>query len=123
MAVVRLNGIEVAKGRGPGIYIGRPSPLGNPFKINREASRETVITFYEAWLREKAYRPGHRDPKVRKALARIFWKARHERVVLRCWCAPLACHGDVIVRMWAARRPKPGVYIGKPAPVIRWSDA
>lgn len=116
------NGIEVVKGRrGPGTYIGRPSPLGNPYAISSERKRGVVIWLYQQWLNRALYQ--NRDPKVRSALARIFWKARHERVVLRCWCAPLACHGDVIVRMWAARRPKPGVYIGKPAPAIRWSDA
>ena len=32
------------------VYIGRPSPLGNPFVIDRDGDRATVIAKYERWL-------------------------------------------------------------------------
>ena len=36
--------------KGPGIYIGRPSPLGNPFVIGRDGDREEVIRKYRDFL-------------------------------------------------------------------------
>ena len=35
---------------GPGYYIGRPSPLGNPFEIGRDGTRDDVIAKYALWL-------------------------------------------------------------------------
>jgi hypothetical protein len=36
-----------------GIYIGRPSALGNPFVIGKDGDRATVIRKYAAWLAEQ----------------------------------------------------------------------
>jgi hypothetical protein len=36
--------------RGDGVYIGRPSLLGNPFKIGQHGTRREVIQRYRAWL-------------------------------------------------------------------------
>ena len=36
--------------RGEGVYIGRPSRLGNPFKIGQHGTREEVIRRYRVWL-------------------------------------------------------------------------
>lgn len=36
--------------RGEGVYIGRPSLLGNPFKIGQHGTREEVVQRYKAWL-------------------------------------------------------------------------
>ena len=33
-----------------GEYIGRPSPLGNPFAIGRDGTRDEVIAKYREWL-------------------------------------------------------------------------
>ena len=33
-----------------GIYVGRPSLFGNPFKIGVHGEREDVIRFYRQWL-------------------------------------------------------------------------
>jgi len=35
---------------GEGVYIGRPSLLGNPFQIGRDGTREDVIAKYRVWL-------------------------------------------------------------------------
>lgn len=73
------------------VYIGRPSKWGNPFVIgpgiDKEAAehRATVIARYEAWLLEQ--------PELMAALHELRGK------VLGCWCAPKACHGDVLVRL------------------------
>lgn len=36
--------------RGDGVYIGRPSLLGNPFKIGEHGTRDEVIGRYRIWL-------------------------------------------------------------------------
>lgn len=67
------------------VYIGRPSRWGNPFSIGRDGTRDEVITKYEEWLREQ---PGlMSDVRLLKGK------------VLGCWCAPRACHGDVLARL------------------------
>ena len=41
-----------------GVYVGRPSPLGNPFAMQGEAERAAVIRAYEDWLAE------HEDERI-----------------------------------------------------------
>jgi hypothetical protein len=69
------------------VDIGRPNALGNPFIIGRDGTREQVITKYEEWVR--------RQPKLL-----VLIHALPEDAILRCWCKPLACHGDVITKLW-----------------------
>ncbi len=71
-------------------YIGRPGPWGNPFVIGQDGTREQVIELYRAWLAK--------HPEI-KARARLVLRDK----VLGCWCAPLACHGDVLAEV--AERP------------------
>lgn len=66
------------------VYIGRPSKWGNPFSVV-EYGREEAIGLYEAWLETK--------PALLAALPELRGKA------LGCWCAPRACHGDVLSRL------------------------
>jgi hypothetical protein len=82
-----------AAGRPHGVYIGRPSVLGNPFAICSTCSREQAIHMYRDWLRQQWKAGG----KVKKELVRLAqqYKDEHE-LILVCWCAPQACHGDVI---------------------------
>jgi hypothetical protein len=71
------------------IYIGRPSKWGNPFVIGRHGDRGDVIVKYEAYLRS--------SPELMGALHELRGKN------LVCWCAPKACHGDVLLRLAEAR--------------------
>lgn len=68
------------------IFIGRPSPLGNPFRIGQDGSREDVIRKYEAYARDRV----ERSPVFRRQILECHGKR------LGCYCAPLPCHGDVI---------------------------
>ena len=81
--------------KGGGEYVGRPSPLGNPFKIgNVDGDREEVIRKYKAWLRRNIT-----NKSVANELGRLITKYRKEgHLTLICWCAPLPCHADVIAR-------------------------
>jgi hypothetical protein len=89
------------KGRKPrvvpegAVYIGHRWNLGgwnlpeskwaNKFKIGRDGTREEVIAQYERWLRAQ--------PDLMAALPELRGKD------LACWCAPLPCHGDVLLRL------------------------
>ena len=67
------------------IYIGRPSKWGNRFLIGIDGTREQAIEKYRKWLMTQ--------PALLKALPEL--KGR----TLGCWCAPLTCHGDVLVEL------------------------
>lgn len=68
------------------VYIGRPSPWGNPFAIGAHGSREEVIRKYEEWILTK-------PDLVKKAKEEL--RGKH----LVCFCAPSACHGHVLARI------------------------
>lgn len=61
------------------------SPLQNPFRITPERPRDQVLVAFETY--------------ARKALM-VLIAALPEDAILGCWCAPEACHGDVIVKLW-----------------------
>jgi len=68
------------------VYIGRPSVFGNPFKIGPDGDRDMVIERYRAWLLSQ-------PDLVARARRELAGKD------LVCWCAPLACHGDVLIEV------------------------
>ncbi len=74
------------------VYVGRPSPLGNPFPVP-PYRRSLAIGHYRNWLWQKI---DAGDPTVLAALA-----ALSEESVLVCWCDPLPCHATVIAEVWA----------------------
>lgn len=77
-----------------GEYIGRGSPLGNPFVIGKDGSREQVIAKYRVWLNEQILR---KNPVVLDELNRLGNKAIDEKgLALQCFCYPKPCHGEVI---------------------------
>jgi predicted RNA-binding Zn-ribbon protein involved in translation (DUF1610 family) len=67
------------------VYIGRPSPWGNPFIMGRDGTRAEVIAKYRAWIAEQ--------PDLLMRLHELIGKD------LVCWCAPLPCHGDVLAEL------------------------
>ena len=76
------------------VYVGRPSPFGNPFTAKRHG-RERAIALYRAYFHNRL----GRDPKFRAAVDAL------DGQVLVCHCAPLACHGDVIAEYLDGRKP------------------
>ncbi|MDA8190782.1 MAG: DUF4326 domain-containing protein, partial [Gammaproteobacteria bacterium] len=50
------------------VYVGRPSPLGNPFAIGPDGGRAEVIQQYAVWLEERLR---DRDPVILTALMGI----------------------------------------------------
>jgi hypothetical protein len=94
------------------VRIDRMTQWGNPFKIGEteiwdgfnadgkpngkvtrtKMDRERVIALYGAWLEEQMeLHPDFLEPLRGKDLA--------------CWCAPQACHGDVILK-WLEEHPR-----------------
>lgn len=76
------------------VLIDRTTKWGNPFTHVRDrptlasflvATRDEAILAYEAWLATQAH------------LMDALYELRDK--VLGCWCRPLACHGDVLIRM------------------------
>ena len=84
--------------RGDGVYIGRPSILGNPFKIGKDGTRHGVVQKYRGWLWEQIKRRG----EVYRELKRLAAIARQGDLVLICWCKErgrdIDCHGDPLKR-------------------------
>lgn len=68
------------------VYIGRPSVWGNPFHIGRHGTREEVIAKYREWILA-------RPTLIERARRELKGKQ------LGCYCAPLACHGDVLAEI------------------------
>jgi len=67
------------------IYIGRGSKWGNPFVIGIEGTRKQVIEKYENWIRTQE--------NLLNSLHELDGK------ILGCWCNPLPCHGDVLLKL------------------------
>jgi hypothetical protein len=67
------------------VYIGRGSKWGNPFVIGRHGNREEVIDQYGSWLLTQTH--------LLASLHELWGKQ------LVCFCAPLACHGDILACM------------------------
>lgn len=81
-----------------GEYIGRGSPLGNLYKLKPYGpyERDESISLYDAWLQGKITT---NDPAVIDELNRLADIALVQPLNLVCFCAPKACHGDVIKRV------------------------
>jgi hypothetical protein len=68
------------------VLIGRPSKWGNPFVIGKHGTRDEVIAKYEFWFTSQPH-------LVAAAKEELAGKD------LVCYCAPAACHGDVLHRV------------------------
>jgi hypothetical protein len=87
------------------VLIGRGSLYGNPFshlKNTRAAvqvdTREEAIEAFRLWMTSDLEIPGWQKPTRRQVIA-----LRGKR--LGCYCAPKACHGDVLLELaelWSA---------------------
>jgi len=69
------------------VYVGRPSPFGNPFVIGKDGTREEVVGKYRRRFEELT----QTDPEFVLELEKL-----RSATGLVCWCAPLGCHASVI---------------------------
>lgn len=75
------------------VYIGRPGSWGNPFSFKENtlaefkvSTREECVSEYEKWLLKQ--------PNLIEKV-----KLELKNKVLGCWCAPLSCHGDILIKI------------------------
>ncbi len=68
------------------VYIGRPGPWGNRYQIGRDGDRVAVVARHRADLLASA--------------THMEWVRRELKGKdLVCFCAPAACHGDVLLEV------------------------
>ena len=70
-------------------YIGRPSVFGNPFVIGVDGDRDEVCDRYAEYAKS--------NPKLMVAI-----RALPPDAILGCFCHPLRCHGDEIIKIFKA---------------------
>lgn len=70
------------------IYIGRGSKYGNPYIIGKHGTREDVIEKYTIYL----------DNQIDIGNITITELADMHGYDLVCFCKPLPCHGDILLR-------------------------
>jgi len=80
-----LNLLKEGRPRGS-VYIGRPSVYGNPFILDVHGTREEVIKKYEDWVVTQ--------PDMIYSI-----KKELKGKDLVCFCAPLPCHGDILLKI------------------------
>lgn len=94
--------IRVGRHYEPGAqYIGRGSPLGNPFRIGRDGDRNRVCDKYEEWFDLQVRQ---KSPGVMNELRRLHRLAQRGDLILGCYCSPNRCHGETIKRFLDAHR-------------------
>jgi hypothetical protein len=83
--------INIKSGERYDVYIGRGSRFGNPYShIPGKGkfpvdSREDAIKLYEEYIRER--------PELMAEAKKLKGK------VLACYCKPLKCHGDILLKI------------------------
>ena len=68
------------------VYIGRGSPWGNPFVINRDGDRDEVCDKFEAMVEA--------NPEFKQS---VIDNLKGKDVI--CFCAPNRCLGDYLVKI------------------------
>ena len=83
--IARRGVVLINKRRYPEIN----SIWANPFKINKESDRDTVIKQYEFYIRNK----------LNSGEISIDELLKLKDKNLGCWCYPEPCHGDILIKL------------------------
>lgn len=65
------------------------SIFANPFRINKNLSRDDVCKKYEEYITKRL----KNEPKLKEELNKLKGKN------LGCWCHPEKCHGDILLKL------------------------
>lgn len=68
------------------VLVDRRTKWGNPFRLEDERDRTAILVQYEEWIKTQ-------PQLIAEAKAELRGKD------LVCWCAPKACHADVLLRI------------------------
>lgn len=94
-------------------YIGRGSVLGNPFSHLYSTEdkyfcidREHTVNEYKTYFIQQF----HENKEVRKLILEMYNLLKSGvDIYLKCYCAPLACHGEVIKQLLENQKKKENV--------------
>ena len=70
------------------VYIGRPGKWGNPFPMHSELDRDKVCDDYNIWIHA---------PEQTNLLDQAKKELKGKSLI--CYCAPLKCHGDILLKL------------------------
>ena len=102
MTITVTNKYKMGATQEGDFYIGRGSPLGNPYKIAPGGySRKQVLDLYKKWFQQQW---DQNNPDVKFAISQIhhrYMRKLPSRLI--CFCAPLPCHGDIIKKFICER--------------------
>lgn len=76
-----------------GVYVGRPSVLGNPWVEGIHGTRREVIERFIETLFDDLMQHGPMYAELAR-LARLVKRGQDVRLV--CWCSPQECHADAL---------------------------
>lgn len=86
-----------------GEYIGRGSPLGNPFKISGNRTRNIAILEFGVWIKESILNKKEyffKQEDTINELTRLFnILIKEQELNLICYCSPKLCHGNIIKQL------------------------
>lgn len=77
----------------PHYYIGRPSPLGNPFRVTVQTitNRNNACDNYHKYFYSEL-------GNFKNELDYLVYLATENGILqLVCYCSPLRCHGDTVI--------------------------
>ena len=74
-------------------YVGRPTPLGNPYSA-RQHGRIEAIALYKEWI-QLQYLTGNMIV-INELLKLASILHLDDKITLSCWCAPEPCHADIV---------------------------
>ena len=77
--------VNIRYGNPYDVLIDRRTKWGNPFRVGSDGTRKECIAKYREWI------------VTQPDLLASLYELKGKR--LGCWCAPLPCHGDVLVEM------------------------
>jgi len=93
--------------KGEHVYVGRGSPLGNPFsykaskfEVTKVTSRSEAIEKYRAWLNEQLKYDTPQTRAINECMTKLI---SEKKIVLGCFCAPEPCHARVITEVLMAK--------------------
>ena len=95
---IQIRNKRVFKQTGENVfYVGRPSVLGNPYSV-KQHGRLKCINLYERWLTHAIQEESEAVMATLQEICDAVTQAREQQshVYLVCWCAPKACHAEII---------------------------
>ena len=95
LGIIRIGNKHYSPKTENDVYIGRGSPLGNPYVIIKGLrTRDKVCDDYNIYFNQQMSIP---NSKIRLEVERLLGLVKQGiDLQLMCFCAPHRCHGDII---------------------------